>query len=170
MNIPFLTEEWFIAIRRRLIRYFAVERCPDADDLAAETLYRVVKAISRGATIEVKPENYVFAVARHVLQEKRRESRKRGETMLDETTPEPMPPDTPSDEARHLCLERCLRWLAPLDRALIIAFYSGTEPGEDKRNRRALAEQLHMPLKTLRKRAMKIRQQLERCLDDCLGG
>ena len=168
MDAPFLTREWLISIRQKLIRFFAAERCPDPQNCADETIYRVVNALSKGAAIEVKPETFVYAVARLVEKECRRTRAKLKETQIDETTPEPPATDDPDEAALHLCLESCLSELSPFERALIIKYYEGTQPGEDKKNRKALAKRLRMPVKKLVKEAIKIRQKLERCISRCL--
>ena len=168
MDIPLLTEEWLVSIRQKLIRFFAAEQCPDPENAADEAIFRVVRAISRGAAISVKLNTYAFAVAIRVAKEKKRETRKRNETELDETTPQTPLPDSSYEDAVHGCLENCLRELLAFDRALIIKYHEGTASGDDMRNRRALAERLNMPLKKLRKEAMRIRQKLERCIEDCL--
>ena len=170
MNIPFLTEEWLMSIRQKLIRFFAIEQCADAEGLTDETIFRVVKAISNGTTITVKPDTYAYAVAKRVAKEKKREARKRNEVALDETTPQPPLPDHSYQDATHVCLEKCLAALTPFDRALIIKYYEGAGSGDDMRNRRALAQRLKMPVKKLRKVAMRIRERLETCISACLEG
>lgn len=169
MDIPFLTEEWFISTRQKLIRFFILEGCcADPRGNADETLFRVVRAISTGTTISVKPETFTYGVAKRVARECRRKTRKRNESEFDGTTPHPSVPDNLEENAFHTCLEECLEMLSPFERALIIRFYAGTKAGEDMRNRKELAERLGMPIKKLRKEAMKIRQKLERCISDCL--
>jgi len=167
MNVPFLTREWFISIRRRLIRFFAAERCPDAQNCADETIFRVIRAISKGATIDVNPATYTYAVARIVEKECRRKRTKLKESQISGTTPEPPLPDDSAQDLVYLCLERCLRELSPFERALIVKYHEGSQPGDDMRNRKALAERLGMSIKKLRKEAIKIRQKLERCIADC---
>lgn len=168
MNVPFLTREWLISIRQKLIRYFAGEDCPDAQNCTDETIFRVVKALSKGATIDVNPATYTYAVARIVEKECRRRRAKLKESQIYGTTPEPPLPDDSATDLLYLCLEKCLRELSPFERALIIKYHEGSQPGDDMRNRKALAERLGMSIKKLRKEAMKIRQKLERCIADCL--
>ncbi|MEW6126791.1 MAG: hypothetical protein AB1757_07110 [Acidobacteriota bacterium] len=168
MDIPFLTQEWLIAIRQKLIRFFAAERCPDVENAVDETLFRLVKAIAKGTVINVKPETYVYAIAFRVAKEKKRESRNRQETPFDETTPDPPIPDDPQTEARQLCLEHCLQNLSQFERALIIQYYAGMKPGDDLRNRKIMADSLRMPVKKLTKTAMRIRRKLESCIAGCL--
>ena len=167
-EVSFLTREWLVSIRQRLIRFFAAEGCPDPQNCADETIFRVVRALSKGAEIKVKPTTFVYAVAKLVEKECRRRRGGLKESQLDETTLEPPAPDDSDRASLHACLERCLSELSPFERALIVGYYEGTRPGEDKKNRKALAERLRMPVKKLGKEATKIRQKLERCISRCL--
>lgn len=168
MDAPFLNREWLISIRQRLIRFFAAEGCPDPQNCTDETIFRVARALSKGARIEVKPATFVYSVAKLVEKECRRRRGRLKESQTDETTPEPRAPDDSDQALLHLCLERCLSELSPSERALIIEYYQGARPGEDKKNRKGLAERLRMPAKKLVKEATKIRQKLERCITRCL--
>lgn len=168
MNVPFLTREWFTSIRQRLIRFFAREGCPDPGNCADETIFRVVKALAKGATIDVKPATFTYAVARIVEKECRRKRTKLKESQISGTTPEPPLPDDSAEDLLYLCLERCMGELSPFDRALIIKYHEGLQSGDDMRNRRALAERLGMSIEKLRKEAVKVRAKLERCIADCL--
>src|SRR6266852_5127969 len=120
MNGPFLTREWFTSIRRKLIRFFASERCPDPGNCADEKIFRVAKALSKGATIDVKPATFTYAVARIVEKECRRKRAKLKESQISGTTPEPLLRDDSAEDLLYLCLERCLEELSPFERALII--------------------------------------------------
>ena len=168
MKVPFLTREWFISIRQKLIRFFAGEGCPDPQNCADETIFRVVKALSKGATIVVNPATFAYAVAKIVEKECRRKRTKLKESQIYGTTPEPPLPDDSARDLLYLCLERCLRELSPFESALIIKYHEGSRSGDVKRNRKALAERLGMSIEKLRKQAMKIRWKLERCIADCL--
>ena len=167
MDGPFLTGEWLTSFRQRLIRFFAAERCPDPQNCTDETIFRVAKALSKGAAINVKPATFFYAVAKLVEKECSRRRGKLRESQIDESTPEPPAPDD-DQPTLHLCLDRCLSELSPSERALVIEYYRGTHPGEDKVNRKALAARLQMPAKKLTKEAMKIRQKLEKCISGCV--
>ncbi len=145
MNATFLTREWFSSIRQKLIRFFAREGCPDPENCAGETIFRVMKALSGGATIEVNPATFTYAVAKNVERECRRKRAKLKESQISGTTPEPTLLDDSDEDLRYLCLERCLGELSPFERALIIKYHEGSQAGDDMRNRKTLAEKLGMP-------------------------
>jgi len=168
MSVPFLTRDWFISIRPKLIRFFTVEGCPDPRNCADETVLRVVRAVSKGATIDVNPATFTYAVAKNVEKECRRKRTKRKESQISATTPEPPLPEDSAGDLLYLCLQRCLGEASPFERALIIKYHEGLQPGDDMRNRKALAERLGMSMKKLRKEAIKIRAKLEKCIADCL--
>lgn len=169
MNGSFLTREWFTSIRQKLIRLFVREGCLDPGNCADETIFRVVKALSKGATIDVNPATFTYAVAKNVENECRRKRINLRESQISGTMPEPALPDDSDEDLRYLCLERCLAELSPFERALIIKYHEGAQAGDDMRNRKALAERLGMSIKKLRKEAIKIRTKLERCIVHCLA-
>ena len=168
MNVPFLTQEWLISIRQKLIRFLAAEGCPDAQNCADETIFRVVNAVSKGATIDVQPATFTYAVAKLVEKECRRKRTRLNESQIYETTPEPPLADDSTKDLLYLCLERCLQELSLFERALIIKYYEGLQSGEDMRNRKEMAARLGMSLEKLRKEAIKIRKKLETCITHCL--
>lgn len=169
MDANFLTRDWPISIRQKLITLFACEGCPDPENCADETILRVIKALSKEATIGVKPWTFAYAVARNVERECRRRRAKLKESqIIDGTTREPPLPNDPAEDLLYLCLDRCLGELSPLERALIIKYYEGSQAGDDLRSRKALAEQLRMSIEKLRKQAIKIRARLSKCITDCL--
>jgi DNA-directed RNA polymerase specialized sigma24 family protein len=163
MNVPFLTTEWFVSIRQKLIRFFAREGCPDPQNCADETIFRVVKVLSKGATIAVNPATFTYAVAQIVEKECRRKRTKLKESQIYGTTPEPPLPDDSVKDLLFVTLERCLQQLSPFERALIIQYHAGSQSGDDMRNRKSLAERLGISIEKLRKEAIKIRKKLENC-------
>ena len=169
VDIPFLTEEWFITTRQKLIRFFAVEGCcGDPESNADETMSRVVRAVATGTTIHVKPATFAYGVAKLVAKECRRKTRTRNELEFDHRIHQPLVSDNSQADSLHTCLDECLQELSDFERSVIIKFYEGTKPGEDLRNRKVLAALLRMPVKKLRKEAMKIRQKLEGCISGCI--
>lgn len=169
MDANFLTRDWSISIRPRLITFFACEGCPDPENCADETILRVIKALAKGAKINVKPATFASAVARNVEWEcQRRRAKAEVSQIIYETTPEPRLPDDATEELLYLCLDRCLGELSPFERALIIKYHEGSQAGDDKRNRKALADQLNVSTKKLCKQAIRIRAKLGPCITDCL--
>ena len=90
---------------------------------------------------------------------------------LDEA-PEPQsPPHEPAEDAedRTECLRRCLGKLSAENRDLILAYYQG-DKGEKIRNRKGLTQLFGLRSSTLRMRALRLRETLQQCSENCLQG
>lgn len=147
-------------IRLRLIKIFACRGCDCPEDLADETINRVVRKVPEIAeNYEGDPALYFCGVARYVHHEYLREK----------PPPQPPPPaDEPSGtDKEYECLEQCIENLPARSRELFLQYYQ-----EEKRakieHRKRLASQLGIPLNALRIRACRIRMNLQRCVLDCL--
>ena len=85
------------------------------------------------------------------------------------TMPRPPEPDddVEAKEKTHLCLEKCLDKLSFNSRRLIERYYA-----ENKRAkidlRKRIAVDLGIRLSTLRLRALRIRDKLQTCIEQCL--
>ncbi|HUA13831.1 MAG TPA: hypothetical protein VMG31_00935 [Verrucomicrobiae bacterium] len=164
--------ERYLEMRGRLVRYFDRKECSPADDLADETLNRVVRRLEEEGTIaEATPAQYCYIVAKYVFFEHVREARP-----LVPLESEPLSSASKGfeyrtqslDRAEKLlgCLEGCLEKLFPADREMILEYYRG-EQREKIQNRRQLAERLALTTNALGIRACRIRDRLERCVMRC---
>lgn len=146
-------------IQRRLIRIFVCRGCGCPEDLADETINRVIlKAGEIADGYKGDPALYFFSVARYVHHEYLREK----------PIPQPPPAEEPSStDEEYECLEHCVSALAEKSRELFLQYYED-ETGTKMQNRRKLAEKLGIPLNALRIRACRIRMNLQVCVRDCL--
>ena len=153
-------------IRRRLITIFTYRGCAEAEDLADETFDRVTCKVCEVAETYVgDPALYFYGVAHNVYLEYMRDHFRR---------PSPLPPPPPptggdeEEEPEYDCLEQCMQRLASGDRELVLQYYQ-----EEKRakidHRKQLAAQLGIAINALRIRAFKIRQALQRCVQECVA-
>ena len=155
----------YLEIRSNLVRFFEWRACRFPEDHADETINRVAKRLVEGEEI-LNPASYCLGIARLLLLEINRE-RVRQQHALSEL-PFSMITSNQSDqsEARIDCLRECLQELSSDHRELIIQYYNG-----DKRakidSRRKLAERLGVPINTLRMRALRIRENLQRAVENC---
>ena len=165
-------------IRQGLITFFECRGSSSPEDQADETINRVARRLAEGKQIYVEnPASYFYGVARNVLKE-------RWQAPDPASVPlESLPPMKElSDDPRRLherqlekyqreqqleCLEHCLEGLASKDRELIGEYYQG-ETRVKIQNRESLARKLGIPLNALRIRALRIREKLEDCVDQCL--
>jgi DNA-directed RNA polymerase specialized sigma24 family protein len=147
-------------IRRKLIKIFVCRGCPTGEDLADETINRVIRKMPELADgYNGDPVAYFYGVARNVHLEHVKKGR----------PPLPLPaPDPPEQKEREYeCLERCMTALTPENRALMLGYYK-----EEKRakivHRKELADRLGIALNALRIRAFRIRTGLQGCVEKCL--
>jgi DNA-directed RNA polymerase specialized sigma24 family protein len=157
----------YLEIRRNLVRLFEWRGCSTPDEYADETINRCAKKIGEGEEIRDVP-TYCVGIARMVLREMSRD-RARAARPLDEA-PEPRaaPSESESDPERNVdCLRRCLGLLSPETRDLILHYYQG-DKGDKIRNRKGLTQLLGIPPSTLRMRALRVRERLQMCAENCM--
>jgi DNA-directed RNA polymerase specialized sigma24 family protein len=163
-------------IRHSLITFFECRGSFSPEDQADESISRVARRLVEGKEIYVEnAASYFYGVARNVLKE---------QWETPEFTPlESLPPSKAlSDDPNHLreqqlerdlgerrleCLEYCLQELPSRNRGLISEYYQG-ETRMKIQNRQSLAQKLGIPLNALRIRALRIREKLEDCVENCL--
>ncbi len=159
--------EQYLEIRRNLIRFFEWRGCPFPEDHADETVNRVARKISEGEEIR-NPSGYFIGVARflvlEILKARAKESHALGE--LASASVESV--DTSASEARIECLRQCLQKLPSDNRELILHYYQG-DKGEKIENRKKLTARLGVPVNTLRMRALRLREQLQQCVQRCVN-
>src|SRR5579864_4414712 len=147
-------------IRRRLIRLFNCRGCTIPEELADDTMNRVIKIIqSKADEYSGDPILLFFGVAKNVFREW--------------TRTRPLePPDLPIPEYdrndRNLeCLEGCLEELPQRERNVITRYYE--QEGREKINlRQMIAAELGLDINALRIHACRIRKVLRNCVSACL--
>jgi len=146
-------------IRLRLIRIFAWRGAYCAEELADDTINRVLSKVDTVApSYSGDPALYFYGVAQNVFLE------------YTKRKPEPLPPPVlelpEQDDADYNCLDECLEQLDLETRWLVLEYYQ-----EDKQakiaHRKVLAEQLGINPHTLRMRAHRIKGILKKCIIKC---
>ena len=148
-------------IRRSLIHIFTCRGCPEAEQLADQTIDRVAKKVHQLADSYVgDPALYFYGVAHKVHLEYLRKRPAR-----------PVPPPAAHEEnieEEFWCLEHCMESLTPDNRWLVLEYYR-----DEKRvkidHRKELARKLGIAMNALRIRAFRIRLALQECVNDCLA-
>ena len=157
--------ERYLEIRSNLIRFFQWRGSPFPEDHADETINRIAKRISEREEIR-NPASYYLGVARMLLLEINRE-RVMQQQALSELTCSPITSDQSDEpEARIDCLRACLQRLSSENRELILQYYSGEKSAKID-SRKKLSQRLGIPVNTLRMRALRIRENLQRCIENC---
>lgn len=159
--------EKYLEIRGNLTRFFEWRGCPFPEDHADETMNRVAKKVDAGEEI-LNPAGYAMGVARLLLLEIVK-GRQREQSALTEIGRESEAYEAEDDsEGRLTCLRNCLQTLSSENRDLILQYYQG-EKSEKIQNRKKLLERLGIPVNTLRMRALRLRERLQGCVEECLG-
>lgn len=149
-------------IRWRLIAILASRGCAVAEELADDIIDRVARRV-----IDIQ-QNYVGDKAIYflgVMNNVHHEYLKR---------PAAPPPlmavvdDVDEQETTHLCLDRCLDKLSPHSRQLIEQYYAANKSAKIDLRKRIAAE-FGISLNNLRLRALRIREKLQVCIEQCLG-
>ncbi len=149
-------------IRRRLISIFTCRGCQGGEDLADETINRVITRMKEIAdTYTGDPMYYFYGVARNVhLEHLRRPV---------ESFPLPIPESLEEKERRDQCLELCMKAFVPENRSLVLEYYSKDKSAGIAQHKK-MAERLGISGTALRLRMHRIRASLHACVETCLHG
>ena len=147
-------------IRWRLIAILASRGCSSPEELADETIDRVARRV---ADIQ---ESYAGDKAIYFLGVMNNVHHEYLKRPVMPRLPEP-DNDVEEKEKTHLCLDKCLDKLTPNSRRMIEQYYA-----ENKRAkidlRKRIAAELGIGLSILRLRALRIRDKLQTCIEQCL--
>ena len=158
--------EKYLEIRTNLTRFFEWRGCSFPEDHADETINRIAKKVDEGEQIQ-NPMGYAMGVARLVLLETLK-GRQREQSAMNELGTASEAYVEPEDgEDRLECLQGCLQTLTTDNRELILQYYQG-EKSEKIQNRKKLLDQLGIPVNTLRMRALRLRERLQGCVEQCM--
>jgi RNA polymerase sigma factor (sigma-70 family) len=149
-------------IRGGLVRVFVSKGFNDAEDLADETINRVITRLADiRDTYDGEPSRYFHGVARNVLREQIRRKEFATEAPVIWIDPQP------TTEERE-CLEKCLQMLPEPKRNLILDYYL-YEGREKIEQHKQMAAELAVTEGALRVRVHHIRVRLEGCVRECAG-
>jgi DNA-directed RNA polymerase specialized sigma24 family protein len=158
----------YLEIRRNLVRLFEWRGCSAPEEYADEAINRCAKKISEGEAIR-DVATYCMGIARMLLFEMSRDGVRQAQFLDEAPDPRTKPYHPEGDqEGRLECLRQCLDQLPPESRELILRYYQG-DKGEKIRNRGGLIRTFRIPAGTLRMRALRLRERLQLCAENCLG-
>ena len=153
--------EEYEQLRFRLCTFFSQRHCTFADELADETINRVILKVS-----EEKIENkiaYCYGVAKNVYRESLRKERTHVD--IDEVAIAAEEPEKQSFS--NECFEKCLKKLSPASRTLLLDYFSEVKQAKIQMHRRISAN-LATTQTALRMRVMRIKQKLKLCVQECM--
>ncbi len=153
-------------LRQKLIRLFEWRGCVFAEDLADETINRVVRRIDHRVEVGTNDVfRYAAAVAQRVFLEHLREVKRARPDPREAHGPPWLPGRHETTDLRLVGLETSLKRLTTDERSLIVRYYAG-DHGVRIRNRRQLAADLGLSPSNLRIRAYRLRARLESLIKD----
>ena len=147
-------------IRWRLIAILASRGCRVPEELADETIDRVARRVADiQDTYTGDKALYFLGVMNNVHHEYLKRPVLAEVSIGDD--------DGEQKEKTHGCLEKCLDRLAPNSRHMIERYYAADKRAKiDLRQR--IAEEFGISISTLRLRALRIREKLQVCINQCL--
>ena len=147
-------------IRRRLITILASRGCSIPEELADEIIDRVARRVADiRETYVGEKALYFLGVMNNVHHEYLKRPARLQPAAVDD--------DVTVKEITHLCLDNCLERLAPHSRSLIERYYAENKHAKIDLRKRIAAE-FGISLNTLRLRALRIREKLQACIEQCL--
>jgi DNA-directed RNA polymerase specialized sigma24 family protein len=154
--------EEYERLRFRLHRFFSLRHCSFADELADETINRV---ILKSSTEEIENKlAFCLGVAKNVYRESLRKERTHLD--IDEVK---IAADAPEQESfSSECLDKCLERLSSDSRNLLLEYFSESRQAKIELHQR-IAESLRMTQTALRMRIMRCKQKLKTCVQECMS-
>jgi DNA-directed RNA polymerase specialized sigma24 family protein len=157
----------YLEIRTNLVRFFEWRGCSFPEDHADETINRIAKRVTEGEEI-LNYSGYAVGVARLLLLEINKGRQREQLALAEIGQASEVYEEKDESEHRLVCLRSCLETLTTDNRALILQYYQG-EKGEKIQNRKKLMDQFGIPVNTLRMRALRLREKLQSCVEECVG-
>jgi DNA-directed RNA polymerase specialized sigma24 family protein len=159
----------YIELHRTLTTIFISRGCQTAEELADETITRVVKRLP--AMIDTyegdDPYRYIYRVAYNLTSEHKKVAARMSQ-LPDDFHLEVF--QTAEDDERvYNCLEQCLSKLHPDIRRRILQYHQEEKKAKIEL-RKKMAQSMNINLNTLRIQMCRARAGLEKCIRRCLEG
>lgn len=147
---PFVTEDRYHRLRQKLIMFFERRECFCPEELADESLQRVVQRVSRGPLPDaVEVEAFAMGIARNVILEWYRSPRYSTVAEVEAYNPEEAGPQDLADRARE-----AIATLDPEDKEMMSQYYL------DGRAAESLAKEWGLSPEGIRSRIFRKRRKL----------
>ncbi len=153
--------EEYERLRFRLITFFSTRKCRFPEELADETINRVINKIE---TEDVENKiAFCYGVAKFVFLESLRTEKDHDN--IDEIQVEAK--KEVKEDASNSCLDRCLSKLETESRVLIMDYFSESNQAKIDLHQR-MAENLEISKTALRMKILRIKKKLRVCMQECL--
>ena len=159
----------YLDLRNELEKRFTQAGCSDPKWLTDETIDRVSRKVPElRLTYKGDPRLFFLGVAKNLLKEDAKKIKIHASLEDIDLLPAPEPEiEEESAEMREECLHACLQTLSAEKRKLIMNYYAKEKQAKID-HRAALARELGTSVETLRVRAHRLREALEKCIERCL--
>jgi len=162
---PQRAEVRYLDLHRRLTHFFVNRGAANAEELADQTFNQATATLKKlQETYVGDPAPYLFKIAQRLWSKSNQERQKHTEVAAAETQSWLHAPDPAQLEREAECLEKCLSALPPKQRDLILRYYRVDKHSKIEQHK-LLAEELGISAGALRLRALRIRNELELCLE-----
>jgi DNA-directed RNA polymerase specialized sigma24 family protein len=149
-------------VRYKLIKLFSYRNLLNAEELADETIDRVMLRFENYGIPFSNPIHYFLKVADHIFREQLRKP-----NLVELNLAQDMAEETHTDDLQFICLQKCLKKLSADEREFIKSYYDH-EVKSKIEHRKALAFELKLSTNVLHRRAFKLREKLEECILECM--
>lgn len=155
--------EEYELLRYKLCAYFGNRRCSVPDELADETINRVI--LKRCEVVIDNKWAYLYGVARNVYREFLRKQPAHldiDKVVLPSTQPEEEPGFS------RECLDKCLDELPPQKKELVLQYFSRTKTAKINL-RRQISQTMEKSQTAVRMEVKRIKDRLKRCVQECMS-
>lgn len=153
--------EKYEMIRGGLIDIFHYRGCTGPEELADITINRVAKKVHEiRSDYTGNPARYFYGVAKKVYLEYLKQRQPLELMALTAARADDV-------EYQYACLDKCMEKLTPDNRDMILQYYSEKKQAKID-SRKALRDSLHLKASALRVRIHRIRENLEKCVCQCV--
>jgi len=159
-------------IYRVLIKYFYSAGCPNSEELADETIDRMIGQIKKLKNYEGEKIKYFLGIARNIKMESFRKRENQTELYeLDNLSQQAQQLENPTDEnlseIQMNCLKICLQKLSAKERKLILEYHNVTNSNKKKDVHKKLAENFSLTANALRVQIFSLKQRVAECAGNC---
>jgi DNA-directed RNA polymerase specialized sigma24 family protein len=155
--------EEYERLRFRLMTFFSRRRCRFPEELADETINRVVLKVE-GDEIENKLA-YCYGVARNIFLESLRKDKKHENIDEIQIEAENIEQD---DSPYQDCLDECLEKLPNENRHLVLDYFSESKQAKIEKHKE-MSDALEISKTALRMKILRIKKKLQICVEKCLA-
>lgn len=159
--------ELYFDIHQKLVFYFLIRECAEAEELADETFDRVMVKLSEEEIVhDGSPLRYFYSIAKFIHQEyERNKNLQLEEAILFDREAEIFDENEEKEILQNQdYLKKCVSTLKTPDRKLLMEYY-GVESGRELEKREDIAKKNNLTTNSLRVKIFRLRNKLKKCVE-----